>query len=421
MPKTTIVATRGSASQNINTTNYGGFSAGFHKLANETNESLRQTVIRTAGTFSRMWARLSANDRGATWRFRKNGANGTATISAAAGVTQHVSATGQDTVAPGDKIGFQLVTNNLGTTFVDRVMGITFENADPAITTSVLSSGSGPHNLSVGSTTEYVPIAGDSTAGSTVLAQAQFKMPQAATMRAACITVGSNGRTTHTTFRSNINGVNGSLLAIVPPGAAGTYEDAVNLDVLAQGDLVCFSAATGTGTGTLPLYAAKVEIDSTTRHGFIGIGNSLVSSIPINAGVTRWIGLGGGFNANALVEADVQSWCGLDAGTVLSRASIYVGANTAINGATVTLYKNGAPTAIVIAIAANTPGRYENLVGTATVDDPTDQFYWALTCAAGGGSIVPGTLSLGYQVYSAPASAASPFQRRRRRGWTPTA
>lgn len=400
--RSALVGNRGTGSTNASTTAYGGFTLGFNRLANETTEALRQIPVRTPGTFSRMWLLILTNSRGAsTYRIRVNGADGNQTVSIAASFTGYAEdLTNTDTVTAGQLVGYRVTTGAGGTAFVDRAAGAAFEASDTTKCVTLMGAGSGGSwNLSTASVTVFAPAGAEGNSTATE-ADAQYKMMAPAVAANLSVYVSANGRTTTTTIRSRVNGADGNMvISLAGSSAAGQYEDLVNTDALAAGDLLCYSIATGTGAGTLTLYSTKVELASDRYCGFANCGAPINSGATrVAAGGTRYWSLGGSSNAGQTsTEADQQSRAMLDTGALFSQASIYVSTNGVTNTTTVTLRKNGAATAISVSIPGGTPGRFEDTVNTATVTTgESDTFNWQIVAGSGGTDIYVSSYGIRY-------------------------
>lgn len=246
----------------------------------------------------------------------------------------------------------------------------------------------GNTNASAGQgSTHYASLGGLQQPGSeTTEARAQLAFP-AGTFRNLSFTVTARLDANDTvTARLRKNGANGNLVASSPAGATGRFEDTTHEDTVADGDLVNLSF-TGSGAPfSATLSAAVVEFDTGDGNPpvtFFGSGSQSATS---NTG-----DLYGRFGAVAqLTSNGLGLRHELRAAGTLSHFRVFVTSNSKTVGATITLRKNDADTALVLSIPSATTGAFEDTSHTVHVDSGDDIHYRF----NGGGS---GTGSLAYR------------------------
>lgn len=325
------------------------------RLDGSVTEANRQTVIRTAGTFNKLYATILTNDRGAsTFRFRNNGINGNQLISIPAATTgEFEDTTNTDSVVAGDLAVTQFVIGAGGTTFTFNVTRMLFKSNTS--TTTVFSGD--PTNITTG--TEFNSIGGSSTTPATE-AFHQTKMQTAGTLRNLAVFVSANTRDADVTYLLRKNGVNGNQTITIPTLAIGWFEDLVNTDVVAVGDLVGFSSV-GAGTaGTVTAQTSTVSFD-TTNSSFMFQGSD---TNPTAAATTVYYALAGSAIA-AGAEADFAADSGLKFRA--SKLGLYVSANTVTAASTFRLRVNAANVSQVVSITASTTGHFEDSVNTDAI------------------------------------------------------
>jgi hypothetical protein len=217
-----------------------------------------------AGTFKNLAARLLSNSRTTTttYRFRKNGANGTLNVafgSTASGTVQDT--TNSDAVVAGDFVNYAIV-NGTGTLGVFPVfISVEYQTtSDPGTGLIVLANaviGNTARNLTL-----YQPLGGslnpDSTKAETLM---QIKTAEAWTFKGLGINVITNTITpgaTTATLRKNTTDT--SLVASATAATTGCFQDTTHTETVAIGDLVNYKIVTGTGSGTQLISFTGLEI-----------------------------------------------------------------------------------------------------------------------------------------------------------------
>jgi hypothetical protein len=357
-------------------------------LANQgtvTEASVQQT-IRSAGTASMLYARVSAdaNTGTKTVKYRIGAANGNQVISignAATGEFQDTVNT--DVCSAGDKDNYQLVTPNAGGT-------VTFESYSTqfAATTNTASRWATSFNgvnANTASTTYYPSATGGRPVNTnTTEANAQTTVLTAGTFKNGYFNVSTNARTNSTTVNFRKNTANGNMTMSVNAAATGQFEDTSNTDSVSVSDLVNWAFTLGTTNNNFLVSTMGCDLvttDSTFQHT-CGEGSD---AITVNASAVNYQAVAGRNNATTTTEAKVQVLEQL--GATYSKISINVTTNTVSNAGTCTFRKNGGNGNQSASITASTTGIFTDAVNT-DVCVATDEINTQVTAGTSGTSTI---------------------------------
>lgn len=383
----------------------GASTTGYITIANAslqsgTTENNTEITNRISGTFSHLYCRVIANDRGAsTLTFRKNNAAGNMTVSIGASATGEFEDTSNtDSVAAADEYNARLVTGAGGTVFSLRVVAACFQ-ADSGDAMRYSNAGNG--SVSTASTTFYVPIYGDNQVTATTEAGTEQRFRTGGTLKNLCIMVSTNTRTS-STIRSRINGANGNIsLAFT---GTGLFEDTAHSDTIASGDLVNWSITTGTGTATCTFTTWSADFVPTAQAYHLGIRSQNFTTT-YAAGTTRYECVGGRLAGNNTTESDIQTK-NRDSYDV-SHLWVYAPANTLTATSTVTFRKNAADTAVTVSIGSGATGEFEDTTNTVSIV-ADDEINYSIVAGGTGTNITITFISVLLTVPSAGVSAWFP-------------
>ena len=216
-------------SNNASQTVYGRvLSGGYSAFNNGTDETVAQTTVRTAGTFSGLWIYMVGNSRGAsTMRFRKNGADGNQVVSIGASATGlFADASNSDTVAAGDNVCHAITIGAGGTNFENTMSGVAFDAG--LGDTQVVFCGGVFGGLNAAGLTRWSPLAGSGSTSITE-ASAQNYIPIPGTLSDMCVGVGSNSATFAVTYQTRINGADGNLTISVGAGPSSSLPKRISV------------------------------------------------------------------------------------------------------------------------------------------------------------------------------------------------
>lgn len=362
--------------------NANGFTNISGRIGTASSEDLIKRTVRSAGTFSNFYVKITANTLTtvqSTLAFRINKANGNQVIQLpAANSTGEFEDTDSDSVTAGQTVGFHVNTSGTGgTSMTVWAMSILFDASTNTVSHLTLQ---GTGTLSVASTTTYFPIVGAGGGGTTTETNVQYKAKTAGSALRMLVNVATNTRAQNTTCRMRVNADNGNNLLVTCTGSTtGIFEDAASGQTVAVDDLINYSVTTGTGTGNFAANLISVEFETTnTAWPLI---NSLGSNTTITAGAgVTYSPVSGGTGAPSATETDVRQ----DANVAFtwSKLAAYIVSPNGITADTViTSRVNGAPGAQSITFASGVSGYLEDASGTDTIV-ATDEINYAI--AAGG-------------------------------------
>lgn len=237
---------------------------------NNTTEANAEFKCQYAGTFKNLACRVRSNSRttSTTVRFRKNTANGNQTVvytSTQTGIKEDT--TNSDTVAVGDLVNFS-ISNGTGTQAISwDYLSVEFHTTtNPGTGIQVAynqTAQSQARNI-----TKYLPITGVNLLTDTE-SLAQFKMPEAFTIKGIGIKMATNTIASTSTFALRVNGSTTAASVTITSATAGWYQNTTNSVTVAANDLVNFILTSGVGTGSQTMsyrtYGLYVEFAGSTR------------------------------------------------------------------------------------------------------------------------------------------------------------
>lgn len=196
-----------------------------------------------------VFVKSNSNTNASTWRSRKNGANGSISISIPAKTTGEITDTTDfDSVSPGDDFCY---SNTTGASTVSiEIAWATIEFASTNQDSIHSSSYDGGQSVNT-STTNYWSLAGDLLGNLTTESDSQTLVNSAYTFSELTINVQSNTITNPSTLTLRANGADTSLSVSIGASQTGVVSDSINTDnyTASSTDLVNYklvTAATGT-------------------------------------------------------------------------------------------------------------------------------------------------------------------------------
>lgn len=359
---------------------------GVTTLENTGVEATVTVICRTAGTYTKLYISVPTNTFAGTGtvRFRKNTANGNQSASIPATTTgEFQDSVNSDAVVSGDNVDYLVTTGAGANSFT--VYGITTVfTATTNTVTKLIQNNNTAATTSIASTTRFMGAAGSALSDGTET-RTQFKSRTVATVLNFYIDVLANARTSATTFGSRKNTANGNLVVSVPIAGTGVFEDTVNTDTLASGDLFNYYSATGAGVGAVSWDANGTDFSTTN-----GKSHCLSSGIngAIAAATTTYYPIGGDQNVNA-TESLIQLRANVP--HVASNLECHLSLNTVTAASTLTFRKNGGNGNQSVSITASTTGFFEDTVNTDTILT-ADELDYQLTTGATGTSLTMNTI-----------------------------
>lgn len=319
-----------------------------------------QKTWRTAGVASNLGIQIAVNSRttNSSITLMINGSASALTKSITALTTgwfeDNVNTA---SIAAGDEVNIGVVGGTGGSALGWKLMSWVFEATSNTV--QVLGHSSGV-TLSSASSTNYQQFSGKPSSYGSTESITQIAVPVAGTLKNLCLYISANARTTDTVLRSRINGGFGNMTITVAGGTTGVFvEDTSNTDTIAAGNLINYSATTGTGSEAMVIQVGAVEFENTAGKSFISGGRG--AGVTIHATDTCYIGLAGEDVASPVsgaTEANVATEAQFT-GT-LSGLWAHISAFSGAGTGTITLRKNYADTALVL-----------SFTGTGTFTDTT--------------------------------------------------
>lgn len=193
---------------------------------------------------------------------------------------------------------------------------------------------------------------------SSIAAQRQVIVRMIFTMSKLYVNVIANDRGA-STLRIQINGANGNEVVAITASTTGKFEDLVNTDVLASGNLISYQLVTGAG-GTTFVFNTISHVSSPSVNTFA----RLVTNISLGLGAGDFYPISGAQSGNT--EVGVQCKIFGNGGTFKNLA-VFISSNTRDADCTVTLRKNSVNQTMTVTVPTLTTGTFEDLVNTVAV------------------------------------------------------
>jgi hypothetical protein len=316
-------------------------------------EARRAIVQRTAGTFSKLYCYAESNTNNTTVTFRKNSAAGNQTISIVGTTSGNFQdAVHTDSVVAGDTVDCAVLSTSGGSTAIYAI-AVLFDTGTSNTTQrlaiqnfSVLTTPLGASTPTVYGSPGYFTL-------DTVESHAQFKSKCSGSLKNLQIYVASNGTTAATTLATRINSANGSTVSIAA-AVTGNLENTSANDTVSVGTLVDYSL-TSSGLAGKTFWPIFVSSEFTnTGNNFLNIGGA--NNLGVSSGAT-YGGVTGASGPGGFIESRCQSLF-LQPAT-LSNLGIRV-YSTSAPSATLRSRINAANGNLVISIAGNTSGYFED-------------------------------------------------------------
>lgn len=261
-----------------------------------------------------------------------------------------------------------------GTAFTYNVTYILFA----ATTNTVHKMGTGSYTQGASGATIYVPLYGNASSNEqTTESNVSTTFRTAGTLRNLHVQVRSNNLTNSLTVNSRKNSANGNMTLSIAGGATGSFEDTVNSDTIASGDLVNLSNVYGTETNTVDK-AASAEFETTNSqfHLITGKGDGTAQT----TGLTRYYPIAGN-----LVAATAESDMAADANIAFTASllEINISVNTVTATSTLRLRKNSADGNQVVSILTEQTGIVRDISNSDSMVAADTHDYSLVTGATG--------------------------------------
>lgn len=234
-------------------------------------EALTQYTIRTASTFSRLRARVTANTlNGATTvRLRINGFYGNLILTIGAGLTGWFEdVVNSDAIAAGDALNYELVTGGAAGT-----MTLLAYHVRSASSVRQLINGLA-QTVGLGfGTTFYGAIDSSSWNSAGDQTEANLAVPARLgfTTGNFFVRVTANTVTGNTTVRTRKNAANGNQSVTIPNSTTGAFEDNVNTDSFVAADTLNYQMVMGGAAGSITFGYIGVGLNQPAAGGMMGV------------------------------------------------------------------------------------------------------------------------------------------------------
>lgn len=353
----------------------GGISAG------AVTESGMQVSYRTPGTFSNLYARVSANTVSAVSniRFRKNTANGNQVLTIPSSTTgDFTDSTNTDSIVPGDLICYAVVAGGAGTSITITNFSSSFSSVTDTALRYVSGNSGGE---TVNGATRFLPLGGTQLSSQATEANVQMKAKTPGTLKNLMLNVRTNGRTTTTSMGTRIDGVSGSVVVSVGAGITGFLEDSSNSDAVTLDQLINLYVTFGADSNNFRLNDLAIDYITTNAKCLIMSSNAS-SGIVFNANATVFASIGG--LGNQTPETNYSQ--PMQMPMTLTNLQGFVTANTVVGASVVTLRVNGANGNNTISIGSLTSGYFEDTTHSDVVGI-TDKVNYSIATGAAGTSL----------------------------------
>jgi hypothetical protein len=343
-----------------------------------------RVTARTAGTFSKLYARISTNtaNNTNTIRFQKNSANGNQVISFAAAATGEFQDLVNTDSVNGTTDIINLLTSSTGTgSYTSSVVTIQFAASALAVEWPF---GANTTTISANNVTKYHAL--DGSPGGTVSAlTVAYRMKTTSTFKNLKINIPTNSRTTTTTVGFMINQVAGQEIISISSGTTGLFEDTTHTDLVISNQFVCYYSIWGAEATTLTTnYFGTEFTDSNGNFYFLSVSGSGT----INSAVTNYYGLSGSLPQLFTTESSVQ--CLAQLAMMLRNLELRILPTN--NGITATstfrFRKNGANGNQLISLPSATAGYFEDMTNTDSVVATDEINYQLITGGTGTNMII---------------------------------
>lgn len=332
---------------------------------NTTTEAHVQTYMTHAGTWSDFSVYIrAANATGdTTLTVRKNGVDTAMTVT----IPQSTTGFFQDltntvSVSPADLMSIGVTTTAGSTTSLPSVTAVFESSSGDSVHYNMTLD---PDGYSSSGQPRYFRIAGDLDGAPTVEARRQQLVQHAGNIVSIGAYVSANARTATTTFKTRINGGDGTLTFDVPTTSTGFFIDTSHSDAFVAGDLINGSYTWSSGTGNIIIRNIQYTLVSTNPREITFMGGSTISK---NASTGSAWNFTAGLFLNSGANESVARAYPISPG-VLSGMAYYASANTATQTLTYQIRKNTADGSQVVPIATGVTGWVQDVTNTDTFDN----------------------------------------------------
>jgi hypothetical protein len=352
--------------------------------AYETTEAESQITYHSAGILSKLYCLVTSNNRGAsTLKVRKNGADGSQSLSIADSTTgQFEDASNTDTVSDGDELNYSLSTGAGGTGLTVPIFSCLF-SASANTTVKLASVTTGIATTSSG-VTRFTLVAGTlSTMATSDETFTALDINTAGVWENLFVYINTNARTTSTTVKTRINAADGNQSVSIGAGATGIFEDTSNTDTVSVNDNLDYSMTYAVDSNSINYNIIATEF-TTTDNSFSVIQSDNVGE-SFTGGQTNYYPVAGGAVSEDSTETNFRADIRLNC--TASNLVVLISVNGLTGDTTVKVRKNGADGSQSLSIAAGTTGLFEDATNSDILNS-TDEVDYQVIAGAGVSSFI---------------------------------
>ena len=348
-------------------------------LVKSNTETDLQTVIRDAGTYHNMFARITANSATGTntLTFRKNVGAGSQTVNPAGGTGNFQDTTHTDAVVATDKVDYNSSADSTLTTTY-KIMAICFDSTTNFSTRGVATT---PSADTVGG--RFNLFNGLMAANASNEAGVLTKVKKAGVFIHLQAITTANAKTASMTVISRKNSANGALTMTITT-TPGLFEDTTHSDTIAAADTWSSDFVAGTDTTNACTYSLLAQDFETSSGNFFMVQCGAAADVAGTASSTVFAPIGGRLAFTA-TETDVQS--NALAAFTYSNMTIHQTVSSTATG-TCRLRKNTANGNQTVTFGTAASNSYEDSTHT-DVCVTTDNVNFSVAC----GATTPGSFS----------------------------
>jgi len=403
-----------SVATTANTTTYA-FIAG--TTSSNTTESKMDVPIRSAGTLSNFYMRISANSCSGTTTYTLRDSTTPGDVNenisvptATTGEFEDIS--NQDTITSGHQYCVHIVPAGGSTgTNTMTILKLSFLPSTSTDTVTRFVTSWASATLVTASQSYYSAISGLGSSLSLTESTCACRQRKTGKYRYLACQVSANNRTTATTatLRKDTGSgpANGNQTVSITSATTGVFEDtnaSTHDDSVSAGNDVDIKVATGSDTGhSLTLENTAVSFVSDASAGILQLtsGHSVGSSQ--SAALTRFIGITGRVQGNEATEDNVKLKLGH--ARTYSELTAHVITNTSTTNGTMNFRKNSANGNMTFSVPNNTTGVFSDSSNTDIAGN-NDYIDYAYTSGATNATIIGQISCWGIQFVDLAASAS---------------
>lgn len=190
---------------------------------------------------------------------------------------------------------------------------------------------------------------------------AQVKFRGACTLSNLYVNV-STASSSATTVDIRQNGASAALTVSCTGAGTGSFSDLTHSVTVADGDLICYRVAVGTGGGFVANVSCQLTTAGQVYTSLVGANTQGSNSVPANGNFYSVAGNLGPANTTELASGIVA----LESAT-LSNLQLYIAINSQTGAHTLISRKNEANGAQTVTVTASTLGLYEDATNSDTL------------------------------------------------------